>query len=397
MIIGLANGLSQLADGDEEYLFLTYADSQDWILPHLHGPCRTLAGPAAPAPSRVRGILKTVMPELRKVWHHLGSFSGQLSLTIARSDGTVEGAGADIMHFTGQYAFLTSVPSIYHPHDLQHRHLPELFSSRDRFIRDSMYKTYCDQAEMVAVASSWVKRDLIQQYQLSANKICVVPLAPASAAYPTPTVEDIVVTREKYGLPESFVFYPAQTWPHKNHIGLLEALSIIRSRFGIEIPAVFSGCRGEFFPRIQQRLNALHLDDQAHFLGFVSPLELQCLYKLCRCVVIPTKFEAASFPLWEAFLAGAPAACSNVTSLPEQAGDSALIFDPDRPEQIADAIYRLWMDAELRRILVQKGTANVSRFTWDRTARTFRAHYRRIANRSLTEEDRELVSAPLLL
>ncbi len=74
-----------------------------------------------------------------------------------------------------------------------------------------------------------------------------------------------------------------------------------------------------------------------------------------------------------------------------------LIFDPDRPEVIAEAIYRLWTDDALCKTLVERGRRRVANFTWDRTARTFRAHYRRIANRPLTDEDRTLLSAPLLL
>lgn len=96
-------------------------------------------------------------------------------------------------------------------------------------------------------------------------------------------------------------------------------------------------------------------------------------------------------------LARVPAACSNVTSLPEQAGDSAIVFDPDDIEAIADAVRRLWTDEELRQRLVTQGVENVSRFSWDRTIRIFRAHYRRIAGRPTSAEDRELLATPPLL
>jgi len=86
---------------------------------------------------------------------------------------------------------------------------------------------------------------------------------------------------------------------------------------------------------------------------------------------------------------GAPVACSTVTSLPEQAGDAALLFDADRPEEMAGAIARLWTDPALRAQLAARGRERVAHFTWDRTARVFRAHYRRIAGRPLTDEDRE--------
>jgi glycosyltransferase involved in cell wall biosynthesis len=250
---------------------------------------------------------------------------------------------------------------------------------------------------MVGVASSWGKQDLIQHYHLPEDKVQVVPWAPMLTVYPTPSGGDLISVQRKFSLPEAFIFYPAQTWAHKNHIGLLEALAILRDRHGLIIHFVSSGRLSEFFPAIQRRARELRLVDQVRFLGFVSPLELQSLYTLCNSVVIPSKFEAASFPLWEAFLAGVPVACSNVTSLPRQAGDAALIFDPDRPEEIAEAILSLWTEEALRRTLGERSKMNVARFTWDRTARAFRAHYRRLANRPLTQEDRELLAAPPLL
>jgi glycosyltransferase involved in cell wall biosynthesis len=109
--------------------------------------------------------------------------------------------------------------------------------------------------------------------------------------------------------------------------------------------------------------------------------------------VIPSRFEAASGPLWEAFEAGTPAACSNVTSLPEQAGDAAIVFDPDDVDAIADALLRLWTDSELRSALVTKGSERIRAFTWARTARTYRALYRRLGDQPLTNDDEGLLSA----
>ena len=164
------------------------------------------------------------------------------------------------------------------------------------------------------------------------------------------------------------------------------------------VPVVFAGSIYEpFFKKIQDQIKRLSLIEQTHTLGFVTPLELQCLYQLARCVIIPTQYEAGSFPLWEAFLSGVPAACSNVTSLPAQAGDAALIFNPDRPEEIADAIVRLWNDESLRQKLIERGYQNVARYSWQLTARTFRAYYRQIAKRPLSNEDLLLLKATPLM
>jgi glycosyltransferase involved in cell wall biosynthesis len=108
-------------------------------------------------------------------------------------------------------------------------------------------------------------------------------------------------------------------------------------------------------------------------------------------MVFPSQFEGCGLPLLEAFLAEVPTTCSNATCLPEQAGDAALIFDPNKPEEIADAILKLWMDDELCRKLVERGKQRVKHFTWDYTTKLFRAHYRRIA-RCLTDEDRAMLA-----
>jgi len=397
-IIGLAYGLSRLTDGQEEYHFLTYSDADNWIKPYLSGPCRLLHCVKSPRRSKLRTAIKSRSTLLENLLQKVYPFSERWKVQSLCSDGTIEKTGINIMHFTQQIAFLTSVPSIYHPHDLQHKHFPQYFSLTKRLARDLLYRTFCRRAQLVAVASSWIKSDMIRSYRLAEEKVRVIPLAPTIQAYRKPTQSDLTAVRQKFSLPDSFVFYPAQTWPHKNHLGLIDALANIRERFGMIMPVVFAGTKSDsFFPEIEQRIEELHLNAQSSFLGFVTPLELQSLYLLSQCVVIPTKYEAGSFPLWEAFSSGVPAACANVTSLPVQAGDAALIFDPDRPGEIADAVMQLWTDQHLRRTLIERGYRNVARYSWENTARTFRAHYRNIGRRPLTEEDRALLSAlPLM-
>ena len=397
-VIGLADGLSKLKDeGFEEYYFLAYADNDEWLRPYVSGACRIMHGAAA---TRSAGAARALsnFPRLRSAARRvlaplLRSERATSRLPLARSDGTIERARFDLVHFPTQSAFLTNVPSIYHPWDLQHLHLPQYFTPEQVRKRETEYRAFCAQARLVSVASRWQKLDLIKQYGLAEDKVCVVAAAPVVSAYPTPTDEDLGQARRKFSLPARFVFYPAQTWPHKNHLGLLEALALLREREGLAVPLVSSGKKNDFYAEIERRAKELGLETQVSFLGFVSPLELQSLYRLCRAMIFPTLFEGFGMPLVEAFEAGAPVACSNVTSLPEQAGDAALVFDPRSTEETADALRRLWTDDELCRSLVARGRERVRAFTWERTARTFRAHYRRIASRPLTPDDAALLSA----
>ncbi|HYE17133.1 MAG TPA: glycosyltransferase family 1 protein [Tepidisphaeraceae bacterium] len=398
VVIGLVDALSHLTDGHERYTILAYPKSHDWLAPYVRGPCRMLLATAVRGRPSTQGQSVRALPGAPP---RIPPFRREPTLSLrarrranlSTSDGTLERLNVDVVHFVLQRAFFTEVPSIYHPHDLLHRHLPHLLTRRERAKRDVMLGSFCHQARVVSVTSSWVKRDLTAQFGTPPEKIAVVPLTGSLGAYQPPTDAELAATRAKFALPDAFAFYPAQTWPHKNHLALLDAIAHLRDHHNLRVPLICSGHQNHFYPTIQKRIADLNLTDQVHFPGFITPNELRALYQLCRCVVIPTLFEAASGPLNEAFMAGAPAACSNVTSLPEQAADAALVFDPRDPAAIATAIARLWTDPTLRRTLADKGRARVARWTWARAARHFRALYRQIGGRALTAEDRAMLGA----
>src|ERR1041384_6058491 len=109
-------------------------------------------------------------------------------------------------------------------------------------------------------------------------------------------------------------------------------------------------------------------------------------------MVMPSLFESDSSPIYEAWLEGKPVACANVTSLPVQVMDAGIVFDPYAPEAIADAMARLSTDEELRRRLAELGKLRVKDYDWERTAKAYRALYRRAAGRQLTEEAHWLLS-----
>jgi glycosyltransferase involved in cell wall biosynthesis len=133
------------------------------------------------------------------------------------------------------------------------------------------------------------------------------------------------------------------------------------------------------------------------FPGFLTPAEIQVVYRRATMLIFPSLFEGGSFPILEAFAAGLPVACSNVTSLPALVGDAALVFEPTDPGAIAAAVERLWFDDALRAELVQRGQARVLQFDWGRTSRLMRAHYRQVGGRRLSAAERQLLAAPPLV
>jgi glycosyltransferase involved in cell wall biosynthesis len=385
-IIGLASGLSKLSDGNEEFLFLAFRGSDEWLRPYISGPCKIIhVSPSLFEQPRKRLTMPYSLAG--RLWDRVKQFGGARFVSLPPSDGTIERLGIDLMHFTMQSAFVTDIPSIYQPWDLQHIHLPQFFSVRVRNVREARYRAFCAQANLVVVPSEWGKQDIMKHYGIPINKVSVIPAAPVLSAYRTPTSNQIEEFVNKNIVPKEFIFYPAQTFPHKNHIALLDALAILRDQYSIKISLISSGRRNSFFPTIQKHIDTLHLADQVRFLGFVDPVTLRCIYELCTCVVFPTKFEGWGLPLSEAFLSGKPVACSNIPPLIEQAGDAALYFDGDNPSEIASAIYKLWTQPSLRVMLAERGLKNVARFDWTNIARIYRAHYRRLAGVALTSDE----------
>lgn len=392
LVLGLAGGLAALGDGDEEYLFLGDARTEGWLGPHLGSRGRMVFPPRG-----LPALLQRARRDPLRAWRDLLPAAAPLGPWVSPSDGFVERAQAGVVHFPYQYGFRTRIPTIYHPHDLQHVHLPGNFTPGERRMRERRYGALCRLSAMVAVSSSWVKRDVETHFGLPEGRVRVVPLAPPNLTYPVPAQADLEAVRRRLELPADFALYPAQTWPHKNHLGALEALARLRRERGLEVPLVCCGHRNQHAPGVAARARELEVAHLLRLVGFVTPLELQCLYRLARLVLVPSRFEAASFPVWEAQVAGVPVACSNVTSLPLQSGGAALLFDPDDTAGMAAAVERLWTEPLLRQELVRRGRASVARFTWERTARLFRAHYRRLAGWPLSAEDGDLLASPPIL
>ncbi len=394
-LIGLACGLGGLQDGDEEYFFLTYRDGGAWLRPFARGRCRVVeAAGRAPSTAGRSGLRR--VPGARWVWNELIPLVDRRLLLPARSDGTLEGLGVEVVHFAKQGAFLTSVPSIYQPHDLQHRHLPGLFSRRERRWRNCMYREYAARATVVSAMTEWSARDFVHQLGISKKKVHVIPWASVAALYPEASAADLHSMSVRLALPEQFLFYPATTWSHKNHRLLLDAIAHLRDA-GLRVPLVCSGGRTRLHASLERHATHLGLRDQVHFVGFVDPKELRGLYTMARAVVLPSRFEGFGLPVIEAIAAGRPLACSNVSGLPEIVADAALTFDLTAGAAgIAEAIKTIWVDDQVRADLIAASSRRALDFDWTSTARAYRALYRSLAGRPLAEADRDLFSATAL-
>jgi glycosyltransferase involved in cell wall biosynthesis len=198
------------------------------------------------------------------------------------------------------------------------------------------------------------KNEIVHYYRVNPDNVVVNPLpAPASTAENhSDAISDI---RKKYGVRGDFIIYPAQFWPHKNHINLLIALDILNRKRGKAIELAFTGSDMGNADHVLGKINELGLHDQVHILGFVPREDLKALYSKALALTFPSFFGPDNIPPLEAFALGCPVMASRVSGAEEQLGDAALLFDPANPDDIASAILTILEDDQLRRRMAQKG------------------------------------------
>lgn len=374
---GLMHALGE-APGDQRFSFLVYDD----FIPHFQrfaGRRVELVG-SGPAPLHARGPrwVRALKPLAKKMLEAAGFTPGVLPPPPEEPE-VVRRLAPDVLHFNLPGAFRTSRRNLYVVYDLQYVHLPEFFTAADHAARDRSYRAFCEQATLVMALSGWGRDDLVQQFGLAPARIRVVPMAAPTDAYVAPPAEELAAARARLGISEPYAFFPAQSWPHKNHLAVVRALHLLKRDHALVIPLVLSGRRTAHYDLVEAEARRLNVAGQIRHLGFVAERDLLLLYSQARLLVFPSLFEGWGLPLTEAMKLGVPIAASEATCIPEQLGDAGLLFDPQRPEAIAGSLRRLWTDATLRGELVARGHAQVARFTWARTAMLLSAIYDELA------------------
>ena len=262
-----------------------------------------------------------------------------------------------------------SIPTVITIADIQQEFYPEFFSREELNHRALMYLPSCQEATAVVTLSQASRKSLIEKYSLHDEKVhCVYAAGVArKAALPNgPSAEQV---RQKYHLPASYAFYPANMWPHKNHHMLILALHRLRNVYGITLPLVLTGDDMGQWKRLEEIACHFQFREHVHYLGYVAAEELPSLYAGATLLVFPSLYEGFGLPLLEAMTLGCPVAAANLTSIPEVVGDAALLFDPRNPDSIAEAIYRIVSDDRLQQTLRARGREQAALFSWEKAAR----------------------------
>jgi glycosyltransferase involved in cell wall biosynthesis len=255
----------------------------------------------------------------------------------------------DLVHSTCSYIHpeLLDFPGVLTIHDLQHLHHPEFFSAAQLRERE-IYRESAERALHIICISEFTRRDVHQRFGVPLEKMTTIWNIPSAQTWREIEARARRRLLRRMGIEGPFLFYPAQSWPHKNHERLVAAFAQARSEIPRDIKLVFTG--SAFAPgHPAGRLIAEHgLGSRVMHLGLRSPLEMRALYQECLALVFPSLFEGFGMPVAEAIIAGKPVACSNRSSLPEIAGEAAVMFDPEDEDQMGRCMLEISTDAGLR-------------------------------------------------
>jgi glycosyltransferase involved in cell wall biosynthesis len=269
--------------------------------------------------------------------------------------------------------------SIVTIHDCIHLMFPQYLPNRLAFgyARASMGLA-SRRATRVLTVSESSKRDIIKFFGTAPEKIDVIYNAYDERFGLEPRAEDVERVRERYQLQDEFVLYAGNVKPHKNLERLIEAFHLVRQG-GLDLKLVLIGDEISKYAALRRAVHRYQLHKYVRFLGYLPEETLAVMYRLAGVFVFPSLYEGFGLPPLEAMASGTPVVTSNVSSLPEVAGDAAVLVDPYDPRAIADGIRRVVTDRGLHDELRRKGLARAHQFSWETSVRRVREIYHQVA------------------
>jgi len=303
-----------------------------------------------------RSAWPTGRPIVRLLWE-------QLALPWAKMD---------LLHSMAFVAPLVSPwPTVVTVYDLSFIHYPAAFPTSQRVYLRLFTQLSCRRARRVIAISQSTRRDLVKQWGLPAGKIDVAYPGVGVQFRPLPA-DEVAAFRARRGLPERFILHLGTLQPRKNLVRLVRAYGRLCAH-GTDAKLVLVGGRGWFYQEILAEIERLNLQNDVLLPGYAPAEELPLWYNAAALLAYPSLYEGFGLPVVEAMACGTPVVTSNVSSMPEAAGDAALLVNPHDTAALADALHCLLADGGLP----AKGREQAAGFTWHKTAADTVATYQR--------------------
>jgi glycosyltransferase involved in cell wall biosynthesis len=289
--------------------------------------------------------------------------------------------GVDLLH---ALAFVAPAacpcPFVVTVYDLSFLRFPEAFRPWNRLYLSLFTRLSVQRARRVIAISQHTKRDLIRWLGTPEEKVDVAPCGVGEAFRPLPRAE-VEAFREAQGLPPQFFLFVGTLEPRKNLPAALQAVRRLLDAGHAPYLAVVGG-RGWGYTEALQSIDELDLARHVRLVGFVPTDELVLWYNAATALVYPSLYEGFGMPPLEAMACGLPVVASDRGALPEVVGEAGLLVDPTDPDHLAEALARVWQDADLRALLRERGLARARGASWRETAQqTIHAYDKAIGQR----------------
>lgn len=270
----------------------------------------------------------------------------------------------DLVHVTYNASPFLTCPIIVTVHDVIHRLYPQYFSPRVRLLLSTLLPLTMMKAKAIVTVSQTSKEDIESFYPFTRGKIHVTPEAPGPIVNIRPNYEAC----KKHTLDQSFILSVGTVQPRKNIARLIQAYIKARAQGSTTARLLIVGRAAWQHSNIYQIARQSGYSKDIVFTGYLPDDTLAALYHRCEVFVYPSLYEGFGLPVLEAMACGAPVITSNCSSLPEVAGDAAVLVDPHSVEEIRIAVGQVVNNQELRQSLCQKGKHRAESFTWAKTA-----------------------------
>ncbi len=275
---------------------------------------------------------------------------------------------ADIFLSPDGYLSLgTKTPTLTVFHDLNFEHYPADLPAFERFYYRTFFRKYARKATRIATVSEFSKHDIISQYGIDPDKIDVVYNG-ANEMYAPVDEATRIDTLNKFSGGNPFFFFVGALHPRKNLVNLFRAFDLFKASDEKQTKLLIAGARKWWTGEIAGVYDNMKHRDDVVFAGRLETKDMLNVMAAALALTYVSYFEGFGIPIVEAFRCGTPVITSNITSMPEIAGDAALLVNPFDPEDIADAMSKLSSDKDLREKLIQAGSERAKVFTWDKSA-----------------------------
>jgi len=274
----------------------------------------------------------------------------------------------DVFHGTAFIAPLVKTCAhVISVHDMTFRLEPKRHLFHSQVYLRAMMPTLIRNSDRIIAVSESAKKDILDFVPIDDQKISVIHHGVQERFAPVKEEERLARIRSKYRLPEDFILYLGVIEPRKNLEGLVEAY--IGQNLAERINLVLAGGLGWDYSSLLVKITNCKVKEAIHMPGYIDEADLPALYSAARVFVYPSFYEGFGLPVLEAMACGTPVITSSVSSLPEVAGDAAILVDPNNVNALAATLQRVVTDRELREELSLRGLKRVKHFTWDETAR----------------------------